>query len=215
VLVPGTVWTVKVGSLNVTSSGPFLNVTGLGVGTYTLSVAATYSPDGATRYVLQSPPPPVHLSQNYTLPFALSPSFWVALTASSGGTVPALGGWYAPSASLVLNASPSDGYQFVSWVGSGTGSYSGANLTQSVTVTAPIQEVATFETIPASSGASTSGTSTTTWALIGVGLVLLAAAVVVIVLPRMRRPPQSDASPEPGSAEEAAPQESYEYQAEP
>ena len=49
-----------------------------------------------------------------------------------------------------LSATPSNGYSFSGWSGSGSGSYSGMNNPTSIVVTAPITEVANFVLIPSS-----------------------------------------------------------------
>ena len=47
--------------------------------------------------------------------------------------------------SVQISASPSSGWAFAGWLGSGQGSYSGRNETRSVLVLGPIQETAKFD----------------------------------------------------------------------
>ena len=60
---------------------------------------------------------------------------------SSAG-VPAV--WADPGSDLQISATPSQGWEFGGWVGSGSGSYDGASNPASVVVTGPIVENATF-----------------------------------------------------------------------
>jgi len=63
---------------------------------------------------------------------------------SGAGTVNPSSGWFDAGASVQISATPSSGYRFDHWTGSGTGSYSGSNNPASVTVNGPITETAYF-----------------------------------------------------------------------
>ena len=63
---------------------------------------------------------------------------------SGAGTVNPSSGWFDTGASVQISATPSSGYRFDHWTGSGTGSYSGSNNPASVTVNGPITETAYF-----------------------------------------------------------------------
>jgi hypothetical protein len=86
-------------------------------------------------------------------------SVTVARSSSDGGSVSSSGGWYGVGASLTLTASPSPGWEFAGWDGTGTGSYTGTAGSASLTASSPITEVAEFcpgLTITASDGGSVS-----------------------------------------------------------
>ncbi len=78
--------------------------------------------------------------------------FALTLVAGSGGTVAAsptaVGGWYNSGQVVGITASPATGFQFSSWTGSGTGSYTGTNNPANITINAPITENASFSLIP-------------------------------------------------------------------
>lgn len=76
---------------------------------------------------------------NYQPMYLLSPS------ASVGGTVSGVSQWVHSGSSVTLNATPSAGYHFVSWTGTGGGSVSSGTST-SITVrpSGPVSEFATF-----------------------------------------------------------------------
>ena len=84
---------------------------------------------------------------------------------SGGGTVSPGSGWYDSGASFSVSASPSSGWAFERWVGSGSGSYSGTSSSATITMREPITETAYFYTFTVSvsptSGSVTAGGSTT------------------------------------------------------
>ncbi len=72
------------------------------------------------------------------------------LTTSSappaGGSVAPVSGWFNNSSVVMLTATAAGGFAFASWTGTGSGSYTGVNNPTSVTMNAPITEVAHFTT---------------------------------------------------------------------
>lgn len=124
-------------SVNFTVSGA-----GCPLGTYTAPVALTW--DSGVSCALEVIPPPSGSdsrwvfsrwvdgpSQNprwiaaspgasYTISMALE--YLLMRSASGGGSVSGVDGFYAAGSSLSLTASPADGYQFSGWSGSATGS---------------------------------------------------------------------------------------------
>lgn len=72
--------------------------------------------------------------------------FYVAFNVSSalGGSVGFQNGWYNAGSILYLAETENPGWRFEGWIGSGSGSYSGSQSTASITIAAPITELATF-----------------------------------------------------------------------
>jgi uncharacterized repeat protein (TIGR02543 family) len=66
------------------------------------------------------------------------------MNARAGGTVTPASGWRSKGAQVTIRATPSNGYHFTGWTGSGNGSYSGANNPASITMNGPITETASF-----------------------------------------------------------------------
>jgi len=60
-----------------------------------------------------------------------------------GGTLSG-GGWVKAGQAVGIATTPSQGFAFAGWLGSGAGSYSGRSENYSVTVSAPLQEVAQY-----------------------------------------------------------------------
>jgi len=78
-------------------------------------------------------------STYYELTMQVSPS-------GTGTTTPAVGTyWYPAGTQVSISAAPNAGYQFVSWSGSGSGSYTGTNNPAAITMNSPIIETAYFE----------------------------------------------------------------------
>ena len=53
-------------------------------------------------------------------------------------------GWRGSGTAVSISATPTSGYSFTNWSGSGIGSYSGTNNPASITMSGPITETATF-----------------------------------------------------------------------
>jgi hypothetical protein len=206
-LSAGTAWTVSVGTTGYTSTGSSLTITGLAPGSYALSYSDAYSPDGQTKYTAVGDPTSVSLTTNKTLTVGFSASYWLSVTAGVGGTIVSpltASGWVAAGTTETLNASASDGYEFVSWVGTGSSAYTGPSSTDILDVRSPVTEVATFQLIPSPPSTSQAPTSflAEPIAWIGLGLIGLLVGLVVgiMVARRGKAPPPAMATPAEGSA---------------
>ncbi len=63
---------------------------------------------------------------------------------TGGGSVSPTSQWYDPAGTLRLDASSASGWSFGTWVGSGSGSYSGNSTATDAQVEGPINETAVF-----------------------------------------------------------------------
>jgi photosystem II stability/assembly factor-like uncharacterized protein len=68
----------------------------------------------------------------------------LTMNAGAGGTVSPSSGYRDAGSAVTITATPSSGFSFDAWAGSGTGSYTGSNNPASVTVSAPITQTAAF-----------------------------------------------------------------------
>jgi len=66
------------------------------------------------------------------------------MSAGTGGKVTPASGWKNSGSVVKLTATPSTGFTFSGWSGTGTGSFSGATNPVSITMGGPISEAATF-----------------------------------------------------------------------
>jgi hypothetical protein len=63
---------------------------------------------------------------------------------SAAGSVTPGSGWQNARSKVTVIASAKTGYKFLSWTGSGTGSYSGTSASTTITMNAPITETGNF-----------------------------------------------------------------------
>jgi hypothetical protein len=81
-------------------------------------------------------------NKTYTANF--NKQYFLTITQGTGGTVTPSSGWRGSGTTVSISATPTNGYSFSSWSGSGTGSYSGTKNPASITMGGPITESASF-----------------------------------------------------------------------
>ncbi|MCI4324257.1 MAG: hypothetical protein L3K03_09680, partial [Thermoplasmata archaeon] len=143
----GTNWAITIGSTTYASTGSQLNVTGIPIGTLTAKVLVVYSPDGLSQYTPQNASVTVHVTAS-TAPVdvTFSTAYWVDISAVGPGTVSVGSSWVTSGQGVSILATPSADSVLTSWTGTGPGSFTGTGSFANVTTTAPITEVATFNT---------------------------------------------------------------------
>lgn len=161
-LPAGTWWTVYVGGLGYSSDTNRIVVGSLfpcgSSGTYTLSVPTAYANGTSlSRYAPGSYPATVCTNGATILTITFQPQFLLTLEATPGGVAQATAGsgsstvrlWVANATSVELTAVHLTGYGFLGWNGTGPGSYTGTQADTSLTMIAPIVELAAFAaTVP-------------------------------------------------------------------
>jgi uncharacterized repeat protein (TIGR02543 family) len=90
----------------------------------------------------------VSLNGSASVTVTYTPEFWVMVTAGPGGSVTPASQWVHMGSSLNLNETPSAGYSFVGWTGTGSGSVTTRTMNPRVTPQSPVTELATFSLIP-------------------------------------------------------------------
>lgn len=121
---------------------------------HTIAVASPQSGSAGTQYVFSSWSDSLAVSHTvapatattYTATF--STQYQLTMAAGTGGTVSPATGYFNPGQTVSISATPSSGYTFAAWTGSGSGSYTGATNSTTVTMNAPITETAAFTLIP-------------------------------------------------------------------
>ena len=81
-------------------------------------------------------------NKSYTANFTTQ--YYLTMSHGTGGTVSPASGWKNSGTAVSISATPSSGYIFSNWTGSGTGSYTGSTNPSSITMGGPISETATF-----------------------------------------------------------------------
>jgi len=107
------------------------------VGIGTQLVWDSWSDAGAISHVV-SPPVSTNFTANFTTQYHLT------LNAGLGGSVSPASMWTNSGLSLNISATPSNGFDFGSWSGTGNGSYSGGNNQIMITLNGPVMQHATF-----------------------------------------------------------------------
>jgi hypothetical protein len=82
----------------------------------------------------------------YTAKFGTQ--YYLTMSAGTGGTVSPLSSWRTAGTSVSISATPSNGYSFNHWTGSGSGSFSGTTNSVNITMNGPITETAAFQLPP-------------------------------------------------------------------
>jgi Divergent InlB B-repeat domain len=182
-LPAGTVWFLATapGTSSISGTTDSLVLTGLN-GSYTLTVPTVYLGAG-TRYVPNSTAP-LTVAADRSTSVAFSTEYAVSIAAGQGGAASGAGtSWVAAGASVSLSATPSTGFEFLYWNGSGPSGatpYSGTAPSGTVTVTGPTNETATFGPLPTThtAGSSTAGEAPA----VGILVALLVVGLVVGLL---------------------------------
>ena len=81
-------------------------------------------------------------NNSYTATF--KKQYYLTMSHGTGGTVTPSSGWRGSGTTVSITATPSMGYSFSNWAGTGTGSFSGATNAGSITMGGPVTETATF-----------------------------------------------------------------------
>ncbi|MEM3488442.1 MAG: Ig-like domain-containing protein [Nitrososphaerota archaeon] len=142
------------------SNGQSYTFTGLS-GTNKISVDSPIDVSSTTRYVCV--PKEITVSSQGTYTFSYTTLYWLTMQAnpSNAGTVSPSSGWYAAGMSVTISASPASGYSFLSWTGSGSGSYTGNSNPATITMNGPITQTANFQLQPFDFSISVSPSSRT------------------------------------------------------
>lgn len=107
------------------------------VGNSTQYVWDSWSDGGAISHLVS----PV-LSTNFTANFTTQ--YYLTLNAGLGGSVSPASMWTNSGLALSISATPSNGFAFGNWNGTGSGSYSGRNNPTLITMNSPVVEDAAF-----------------------------------------------------------------------
>ena len=156
-------------------------------GSGTQFVWTAWSDGGTNSHTIVTPTG----STNYIATFKTQ--YYLTMIGESGGTVSPASGWYDAGQGVQINASPSSGYVFINWIGSGTGSYSGVSNPANVTMNGAITETARFDGggTPYVTG-SVLGTMRNDWSgWAGMQIVVGSSPITVRSLGRMMAPGNS------------------------
>jgi len=80
-----------------------------------------------------------------TMSFVYLHQYKLGFKSSTGGRVAPGSSWQNATASVEIQANPNPTYSFLSWIGSGPGSYTGTNNPATIIMNGPINETASFQ----------------------------------------------------------------------
>jgi len=103
-------------------------------------VFGSWSDGGAQSHTVTAP----RNDRTYTATFSTEYYLTMASSPTNGGTVTPSSGWRSNGQTVSINATANSGYTFGGWTGSGTGSYTGATKSTSITMSGPITQRANF-----------------------------------------------------------------------
>lgn len=182
----GTWWTVDLNGVGYSSNESVLVVPGVyscaisgGLGRYTVLYPYAYDNSSQTRY-LPTPYAPTVCGGTTTV-INFQTQYYLTLgSTGSGGVSAAVGStllfgsdWVPAQAPVGLTATPSNGYLFLGWNGTGSGSYNGTQSSVTIVPYGPVSELAVFGAPPipyqphytVSFHTTTAFESGTTWSL--------------------------------------------------
>ncbi|MEM4067091.1 MAG: hypothetical protein QXV17_09565, partial [Candidatus Micrarchaeaceae archaeon] len=114
--------------------------------TISYSYGSSFSGGSGIQYINPSPSSgSFTVTSSTTVMADYTTQYYLTMSANSGGSVSPGSGWYNSGTQVSISASPNTGYHFVSWTGTGSGSYSGTNNPAIITMNSPISEIASFE----------------------------------------------------------------------
>jgi hypothetical protein len=167
---PLTFWWDE-GSTHIYAFKEFVNSTSYG------KRYACHNPPSNTTTVYDSGVISVEYHIEYQIIIQLNPN-------NAGSTTPAPGTyWYDDGTVLLITATPNAGYLFDGWVGSGSGSYSGASNPALINMTGSIVQTANFVTATQPS----TGRPPAYSELLPIGIAIICIAVAVILVAKLRR----------------------------
>lgn len=150
-------YSVSLGGTTFTGAGTFA-ITNLSTGNYALTVPYVYDNlTVGTRYLPGAPASSLNLTagsldviSNGTVSLIYSVQVLLTVTGTVGGTVSMPGStWVQLNTQIALTATPSTGYYFVAWNGTGNGAQTSTSRTISIRpLLGPVSEAASFILIP-------------------------------------------------------------------
>lgn len=161
----GTWWTVDLNGVGYSSNTSTLVVPQLyscafsgNLGKYSVFVPYAYTNGTSLARYVPAAYRNVQCGGSPTVTLTFTPQYYFDLQSTAGGVATAQAGalleygsfWVGASSVVTLQATPDAGYSFLSWNGTGSGSYTGGLYTQPLTAGGPITELAVFALTPGS-----------------------------------------------------------------
>ena len=145
-----TTWNITFNSITKTSNTSTISFSGIRVGQYSWNTTtAVIIQEQTTRYVSNQSEGTLNVSTDLNVELNYTTQYYLTVISENGN--PTGQGWYKAGSiaafSVDEQVTDSSGAQsfFAGWIGTGEGSYSGQEATQTVTMNNPITEAASWE----------------------------------------------------------------------
>ncbi|MGC8657376.1 MAG: PQQ-binding-like beta-propeller repeat protein [Thermoplasmata archaeon] len=145
-LPTGVTWHVTLNGSNMSSNSNEIKYEEPN-GNYTFIIESPIYTSTVARYIANETTGEIKLNgENVTIYITYNAQYYLAISASptNGGVVTPSSGWYNASSKVTINAVANTNYEFISWTGTGNGSYSGNESTIVLVINNPITEKANF-----------------------------------------------------------------------
>ncbi|MGC8620223.1 MAG: InlB B-repeat-containing protein, partial [Thermoplasmata archaeon] len=145
-LPSGLQWSVSLNNITISSINSSIEFTEPN-GTYSYIIETPISGGTGIQYISPVFSGSVKLNgTDVNINITYEKQFYLTLLTnpSNRGVLSPASGWYNAGSSVKINAISNSNYEFLSWTGTGNGSYTGTNNPASVTMNGPITEQANF-----------------------------------------------------------------------
>ena len=116
-------------------------------GSYTYAIITPINGSADIRYIsLNSSGTVIVNGKNVTVDVSYKTQYYLTMivTPFNGGSISPSSGWYNAGSIVTINAIPNNNFEFISWSGSGNGSYSGNDDPATIAMNGPVTEKANF-----------------------------------------------------------------------
>ncbi len=142
----GTLWSVTLDGVVHNSTTNMIIYTEPN-GSYTYTITSPIYGSAGIRYITTDISGAVTVNGanvNQNIPYTTQYYLTIESSPVNGGSISPSSGWYNAGSSVTIDAVAKSNYEFVSWTGTGTGSFSGTSTQATVTMNGPITEQANF-----------------------------------------------------------------------
>lgn len=140
----GTLWYVLINNTKVYSNSTSMELNEVN-GSYSYVIGIVNTGKGVRFVPVEASGIVVVSGGSVTVPVTYHIQYYFQSSVVAGsGTISPTSGWYNASTEIHLVEIPSDGFQFISWNGTGQGNYTGNSSNVTILLRGPVLEVAAF-----------------------------------------------------------------------
>jgi len=144
-LAGGTSWSVTLNGNILSSTGASITFNNLVPASYSWSTNTGISCGTGCQYSPSPPSGSISTASGSTAqPLTYAKQYYLTMAPGSNGAISPSSGWYNSGATPTITGTPNSGYSFISWAGTGAGSYNGAANPTTVMMSSAISETGSF-----------------------------------------------------------------------